>query len=205
MVYRQGAILLIGRRRSGCFPWRCPHGRRSAGQSAGRVWKKRGKRRRETRRKTGRGSNKERTIKRSSWMTWRWNDASIQTLEPCNEYTHNSEVWSAWEKWRVKCICLHTPSVTVDRYRLWTAPIVTKSWLNFFLWAHFQFHSDLSHHDVLEEGCHLLHCSGEMGFSTCSPDSCWRRFLKETAPRKSGRSLIGLFLPDLFKVRYLYP
>ena len=23
MVYRQGGILLIGRRRSGCFPWRC--------------------------------------------------------------------------------------------------------------------------------------------------------------------------------------
>ena len=27
-----------------------------------------------------------------------------------------------------------------------------------FLWAHFQFHSDLSHHDVLEEGCHILYC-----------------------------------------------
>ena len=26
MVYRQGAILLIVRRRSGCFPWRCCHG-----------------------------------------------------------------------------------------------------------------------------------------------------------------------------------
>ena len=33
------------------------------GQSAGRVWKRRGKRRRETRRKTERGSNKERTSK----------------------------------------------------------------------------------------------------------------------------------------------
>ena len=28
-----------------------------------------------------------------------------------------------------------------------------------------QLHSDVSHHDVLEEGCHLLYCSGEMGSS----------------------------------------
>ena len=27
---------------------------------------------------------------------------------------------------RLKCICLHTPSVTVDRYRLQTKPTVTK-------------------------------------------------------------------------------
>ena len=42
-----------------------------------------------------------------------------------------------------------------------------------------QFHSDLSHHEVLDEGCHLLCCCGEMGSSTCSPDSRWRRFLRE--------------------------
>ena len=70
------------------------------------------------------------------------------------------------------------------------------------LWAHFQFHSDLSHHDVLEEGCHLLYCSGEIGSSTCSPDSRCRRFLIETAALKSDRSFIGPCLPDLFKVRY---
>ena len=72
------------------------------------------------------------------------------------------------------------------------------------LWAHFQFHSDLSHHDVLEE-CHILHCSGEIGSSTCSPDSRSRRFLIETAARKSDRSLMGTFLLDLFKVRYHCP
>ena len=83
MVYRHGATLLIRRRRSGCFPRRCWHWRRSAGQSAGRVWKRRGKRRRETREGQTRRDN-ERTIKRSSWMTWRWNDARKQTLEPCN-------------------------------------------------------------------------------------------------------------------------
>ena len=39
-----------------------------------------------------------------------------------------------------------------------------------------QFHSDVSHHEVLEDGCHLLYCSGEMGSATCSPDSRWRLF-----------------------------
>ena len=47
MENRQGAILLIGRRRSGCFPWRCCHGR-SAGQGTGGIGKRRGKQRRET-------------------------------------------------------------------------------------------------------------------------------------------------------------
>ena len=49
MVYRHGARLLVVRRRSGYFPRRCWHLRWSAGQSASRVWKRRGKRRRETR------------------------------------------------------------------------------------------------------------------------------------------------------------
>ena len=65
-----------------------------------------------------------------------------------------------------------------------------------------QLQSDVSHHDSLKEECHLLHCAGEIGSATCSPDSRCRRFLKDTAVRKSGRSRIGAFLPDLFKVRY---
>ena len=68
-----------------------------------------------------------------------------------------------------------------------------------------QFHSDLSHHVALEEGCHLQNCCGEMGFATCSPDSRWRRSLRETSARKSGRSRMGPFLPDFFKVRYHCP
>ena len=44
VVYHQEAILFIRRRRSRCFPWRCPHGR-SAGHSASGVEKGRGKRR----------------------------------------------------------------------------------------------------------------------------------------------------------------
>ena len=109
-------------------------------------------------------------------------------------------------KWRVRYICLHPPSYTVDRHRLQAKPTVTKRRsLENILWAHFQFYSDLSHHDVLEEGCHLLYCSGEIGSSTFSPDSRCRRFLIETAARKSDRSFTGPFLPDLFKVRYHCP
>ena len=68
-----------------------------------------------------------------------------------------------------------------------------------------QIHSDVSHHESLEEGCHLLCCCEEIGSATCSPDSRWRRFLRETAARKSDRSRTGPFLPDLFKVRYHCP
>ena len=57
----------------------------------------------------------------------------------------------------------------------------------------------------LEEECHLLYCSGEIGSSTCSPDSRCKRFLIETAAQKSDRSFTGSFLPALFKVRYHCP
>ena len=76
--------------------------------------------------------------------------------------------------------------------------------LKFYYEPH-QLQSDLSHHKSLEEECHLLFCCGEIGSATCSQDSRWRRFLRETAARKSGRSRIGPFLPDLFKVRYHCP
>ena len=55
---------------------------------------------------------------------------------------------------------------------------------------------------MLEKGCPLLYCSGEIGSSTCSPGSWCRRFFLETTARLSDRSFIGPFLPDLFKVRY---
>ena len=73
------------------------------------------------------------------------------------------------------------------------------------MWAHFHFHSDLSHHDVLEEGCHRPCWSGWICSSTCSADSWCRLFFKETAARKSDRNFIGLFLPAFFKVRYHCP
>ena len=95
------------------------------------------------------------------------------------------------------------PSVTVDRYRLWTKPSVTtrdsSNSKNF--WAHFQFHSYLSHHDVLEDECHRLCWSGWRRSSICSPDSWRKRFLIETAALKSDRSFMGPFLPALFRTR----
>ena len=41
-----------------------------------------------------------------------------------------------------------------------------------------------------------------MGSGRSSPDSRCRWFIIVTAVRKSDRSLIGAFLPDLFSVRY---
>ena len=45
----------------------------------------------------------------------------------------------------------------------------------------------------------------KMGSSTFSPDSRCRRFLMETAARKSNRSFISRFSPYLFKLRYHCP
>ena len=65
-----------------------------------------------------------------------------------------------------------------------------------------QLHSDVSHQESLEEECHLLYCCGDIGSARSSPGSRWRRFMIVTAARKSDRSRIGAFLPDLFDVRY---
>ena len=204
MVYRQGAILLIRRRRSRCFPWRCPHGR-SASQNAGRVWKRRGKRRRESGRKTERGSNKGRTIQRSSWMTWRWNDARIRTLEPCSVNAH--QLWGVNCMRKMTCeVCLstHTVGYSGSPSTANGTNCNKKKYLKFYYELH-QLQSDVSHHESLEEGCHRQYCCGEMGSATCSLDSRWTRFLRETAARKSDRSRIGPFLPDMFKARYHCP
>ena len=69
--------------------WLFPSWRWSAGQSTGRIRKRRGKRRRENRR-LERGRNQQ-TIKHTSWMTWRWNECALQThwvnpLKSCSEY-----------------------------------------------------------------------------------------------------------------------
>ena len=63
-----------------------------------------------------------------------------------------------------------------------------------------------SHQESLEEECHILYCWGDIGSAISSPDSRWRRFSSgKTAARKSGRSRIGAFWPDLFHVRYHCP
>ena len=103
-VYRHVATLLICRSRSGYFP-------RGDDMEGGgvqvreqvQVERDEVKQRRETLRKTERRSNKEQTIKRSSWMTWKWNDARIQTLEPCSEHAHLL--------WGVNCVTKMTCEV----------------------------------------------------------------------------------------------
>ena len=112
----------------------------------------------------------------------------------------------AGEKWRVKCISLQLPSVTVDRHRLSTKPTATKKrWSD--LLKNYELHQllDVSDQNPLEEECHILYCCGDIGSANSSPDSRWRRFFRETVARKSGRSRIGAFLPDFFTVRYHCP
>ena len=47
---------------------------------------------------------------------------------------------------------------------------------------------------VLEEGCHILYCCGEIGSSTCSPDSWCRRFFH----RDSSSKIVSKFHKPIF-------
>ena len=75
---------------------------------------------RETRGKE-QGDNRESKNKRSTaqhgWP-WVWGDAHKHILEPWCECTSSSVRTVQENEWRVKCFCVHTPSVTVDRHRL---------------------------------------------------------------------------------------
>ena len=53
-------------------------------------------------------TDNERTIKRSSWMRWRWSDARIQTLEPCSVICMKRIVQTAREN-DVWGVSVHTP------------------------------------------------------------------------------------------------
>ena len=121
----QRARLLSWRRRRVCLPWRCPHGGRGSGQSTGGSGKRRARWRRDTRKGTKRGTEKQRTTAHRGWP-WVWGDAHKHDLEPmwCKHIIQCAHC--AGEKWRVRCSCLRTPSVTVDRHRLYTKPAVTK-------------------------------------------------------------------------------
>ena len=61
--------------------------------------------------------------------------------------------------------------------------------------------SQFHHEELEEEGCHLWYCWKVTGSARSSPDSRRKRFMIVTAARKSDRSRIGAFLPDLFHVR----
>ena len=128
-------------------------------------------------------------------MGWR-----AQTLEPwVNVVWHNITSAHKHEKkgdvWGV----LFTPPVGCSRLpSAENDPVLKKN----------ELHQFLSHclHEELEEedGCHLWYWWKGMGSGRSSRDSRWRRFINVTAVRKSDRSLIGAFLPDLFSVRYQF-
>ena len=118
MVYRHGAILLVVRRRRRHWHWRW-----SARRSAGTVWKRRSKRRRETRKEREKTRiNNKRSSTHHGWhedgMSARYRHIGWLVLSHAVWYAHLIVCKSAWEKWRVKCVSLHPPSITVDRHRL---------------------------------------------------------------------------------------
>ena len=208
-VFCQRARLLSWRRRRVWLPWRCPHGRRGSGQSTGRSGKRRARWRRDTRRESERRNNEEQTLNRSSWMAWIWSDARMQTLEPWLVLSHEASmhiirrVQCAWEKWRVKCICLHSlvsysgsPSTVKEtncnkkrghfKQILWAPPTPVGRVPPWMAWRRVP-----------------------------SPKLLWRNWfcnfltwftMKTVFERDcSSKSRIGASLPDLFKVRYQCP
>ena len=56
---------------------------------------------------------------------------------------------------------------------------------------------------MLEEGCHLLYCPGETGSATCSPDTQWKRFFRESGWKIGSESHGPVFA--CFVQRYHYP
>ena len=76
-------------------------------------------------------TDKERSIKRSSWLTWRWYECALHTLRG-SSLAMQCEMHIWWnvkaheKKSRVRCSCQHPPSVTVDLYRLRSKPTATR-------------------------------------------------------------------------------
>ena len=152
VVYRHGVILLILRVRIGFSARRSrAHGSCSSGQRPSRSERKsRGTRDR------GRRQNKETTNAQTC------DDMCMNILlwdTCCDTLSHNVMCAQGW-KCREIILCemfLSTlPSVTVDRYRLYTKPTVTKKRAK-KMWAHFQLHSDAYHHEELGDDSQYSH------------------------------------------------
>ena len=108
---RHGAILLIVRGCSGLIPRRFrPHDRWWARQRTGRQWERKWRRERE-RKKTKQGNNQR------SNMWWHAHEWFCQTHVSHNVMCAQGQKHDE-RKSGVRCICLHPPCVTVDRYRL---------------------------------------------------------------------------------------
>ena len=153
------------------------------------------------------------TVKSGKWRveeksthTSAWNMDDMTRTTPWANVTCDT-VMSAGQHekmWRVRVFCSHTPSVAADCYQLWTILLQLLRKKTKFELHQFSFHC---HHEVLEEEedeCHLWYWWKGIGKGLPSPESRWRRFISVTAFRKSDRSFIGAFLPDLFSEVYQF-
>ena len=150
VVHRHGAVLLILRVRFGFNARRSRHyGSWISERRTGRSERERGGTR-DRRRRQNKGTTNAQTCD-DMWMNMFCADTSWDTL------SHNvvcAQGWKCSRKSRVRVFCPHLPSVTVDRYQLYTKPTVKEIWTKIKkLWAHFQLRSDAYHHEELgDEG-----------------------------------------------------
>ena len=125
-------------------------------------------------------------------MRWR-----AQTLEPMS---CDITLWvrtNTRKKWRVRC------TVYTSRRLQQIAISCNRSCYNKFFkkkkkWGPPVFIPLPPWRTGRRNGCHLWYWWKWIGSGRSSPDSRWRRFIVVTAVRKSDRSLIGAFFPDLF-------
>ena len=85
---------------------------------------------------------------------WWHVDEHVLCRHVVRHLSHNvmcAEGWQCRERLVWGCSVHTPPSVTVDRFQLWTKPTVTKErdLSKIFLWTHFQLHSDAYHHEEL--------------------------------------------------------
>ena len=179
-VFCQKARLLGWRRRREWLPWRCPHGR-SSGQSTGRREKSKvkGRHTERVRTKKQRRTNAQPLIMDGMRMGWR----------------AHADTWAMWcdSHNQTRAMCMRKMTCEVYQSTPHAGHNGSTSTVNetncnkkhlHFLWAH-QLQSDVSHHESLEEECHLLYCAGDIGPAISSPDSRWRRSLRELVSEKS--------------------
>ena len=151
---------------------------------------------RDTRKRTRGGKRREQTITQAhdTWMGWR-----APTLEPmwyhtsCALWTRKGDGWGVLFTLSVGCSRLlsavNEPTTTHLKKK------------KIFLMSSTSFCPNSTMKNWKKK-CHLWYCWKGIGSARSSPDSRWRRLIIVTAVRKSDRSLIGAFLPDLFSVRY---
>ena len=141
----------------------------------------------------GQRENKPSTNRTHAWPSV-WGDAHKHILEPWCECTSLSMRIVQEKKWRVRWtppVCYSGSPSTVNDTNCHKKEKDLGHFipLKILSWAPPAF--GRVHQESFEEECHLLYCCGDVGFAISSPDSRWKRFLSETAVRKSCRSCVG--------------